>query len=359
MQNRDRYTSVADFLDDESFKRWILLNDDSDSWEVWTLDKPHRGKMVDEARLWLLALRVPTEKVAIQEIQEQLKNTWLKVEQKKLQKTVQFYKAVWFQAAASVVLLLSVLGALYLYQKNHAIQAQAFEKQEKKLDSIVTVNASDHPQLVMLSDGSSVLLQPKSKLVYPSHFSKNERKVYLSGDAFFEISKNKNRPFYVYANELITKVVGTSFRIKAFSDEKNVEVVVRTGKVNVSTQNSEVKELELLPNEGARLSRKNLKFQKIEDLTQEKILTQELSNIEKLSFEFSDVPVLQIFKTIEQAYAVEIAYPKDKLENCYLTTSLSDQPLAEKLKIVCASLGTNTTYKIFNNQITINTNGCN
>ena len=85
-------------------------------------------------------------------------------------------------------------------------------------------NNSNKPQIITLSDGSSVLLQPNSKLSYPKIFTGNERKVYLSGEGFFEISKNPKKPFFVYANEIVTKVVGTSFRVKAYSDQPDVEV---------------------------------------------------------------------------------------------------------------------------------------
>jgi hypothetical protein len=57
-----------------------------------------------------------------------------------------------------------------------------------------------------------------------------------------------------------------------------------------------------------------------------------------LGFEFTDIPVAQIFKTIEQAYLVNIDFPQAKLKDCYLTTSLNDQPLPEKLKIICRAL---------------------
>ena len=88
-------------------------------------------------------------------------------------------------------------------------------------------------------------------------------------------------------------------------------------------------------------------------------LTHTIGNIEQLSFEFTDIPVAQIFKTIEQAYLVEIDFPEEKLKDCHLTTSLTDQPLPEKLKIICKSIGNNTSYEMNGNQIIIISNGCN
>ncbi|PWJ55046.1 uncharacterized protein DUF4974 [Dyadobacter jejuensis] len=362
MQQRDRYISVEEFLGDASFKRWIHEDVDSDEWEAWTLENAQRAKLVDEARLWILAMRIPKEQVSTSEISAQFLLTKDKIENKR--RTAKLHQGFWLKLAAASIALVTIIGTYYLTRLARSFdRPQAFESVKGEADggrsvSITKANTTDRPLLVMLSDGSSVLLQPKSKLTFPEKFSSDARKVYLSGDAFFEISKNKKHPFYVFANELVTEVVGTSFRVKAYPNNKNVEVVVRTGKVKVTTQHMEGEEIELLPNEGARLQRNNLQLEKIDDLTQERDLSEELSNIERLSFEFTDVPVLQILKTIEQAYAVEIDYPVKKLDNCYLTTSLSDQPLAEKLKIICESLGEGTTYKIVNSHITIYSVGC-
>jgi len=115
----------------------------------------------------------------------------------------------------------------------------------------------------------------------------------------------------------------------------------------------------LLPNQALRFLRSDLKFNKITNITEDEALVRNVGNIEQLSFEFTDIPVAQIFETIEQAYLVDIDYPKNKLKDCHLTTSLSDQPLTEKLKIICKSIGTNTSFEMNGNQITITSEGCN
>ncbi|MPR35245.1 FecR family protein [Salmonirosea aquatica] len=369
MQQRDQYTSVEHFLDDESFKRWVLRGEDTQGWEEWTVDTPQRAKLVKDARVGLLAMRVPEEKVSRPEIQEALQNTWAKIKASDTpyQNTVRvpFMKQNWWKIAVSVLITGTLLMGLYRAWPGTLPELlQSSPAPENQIATLIQkTNTADHPLLIMLPDGSSVLLQPRSTLRYPVRFDERSRTVYLTGDGFFEISKNPEKPFYVYANELVTKVVGTSFRVKAFTDQENVEIVVRTGKVNVtSTQsagNPESEKVLLLPNQGLRFARQSGIFEKIEDLTQEKNLTRDLSNIEKLSFEFADVPVAQIFKTLEQAYLVKIDFPAEKLTNCYLTTSLNDQPLSEKLKIICESLGRRTRYYINENQITIQSDGCN
>ena len=107
------------------------------------------------------------------------------------------------------------------------------------------------------------------------------------------------------------------------------------------------------------LLKRSATFDKVTDIIKDKSLFQYSTNIEQLSFEFNDIPVTQIFNTIEQAYQVKIDYPKQKLKDCFLTTSLSDEPLLEKLKIICNALGKNTSYEMNENQIIITTDGCN
>ncbi|MBK0369122.1 FecR family protein [Flavobacterium agrisoli] len=371
MQNRNQYTQVEDFLDDKSFRQWILHNTNSENWERWTVEHPERAKLVEEARICILAMKVDQTPVLQSTVSSALQQTWNRIATKEatLHHTentrIKIWNAPWFKnTAALFLILLSIAWGfkhfVYTTESETVYEELIIENNEGLVEQ---TNNSKNPQIITLSDGSSVLLQPESKISYPKIFSTTERKVYLSGEAFFEISKNKKKPFYVFANEVITKVVGTSFRICAFENQPNVEVIVRTGKVKVTSNNENSKtnkeEVTLLPNEAIRFVRQTAKFDKITDITKDVILKQATKNIEQLSFEFTDIPVNQIFKTIEQAYQVEIDFPKEALKNCHLTTSLSDQPLPEKLKIICKSLGNNTTYEMNGNVIIISSEGCN
>ncbi|CAM2994106.1 FecR family protein [Flavobacterium succinicans] len=367
MQKRDFYTEIDDFLMDESFKLWVHNNQDNKNWEEWTLENPKRAKLVEESRLWILALKTNEQKLTREELQSALLSTWDKIEikekQKKGKRTFNIQHIKWTQLAASLLLFVFIGYSFYnLHLKNTASKIDNVLTKNIHDGIIVQINNSNKPQIITLSDKSSVLLQPNSKLSYPIHFTGNERKVYLSGEGFFEISKNPKKPFLVFANEIVTKVVGTSFRISAFENQPNIEVLVRTGKVKVKSQkNSTIKneEITLLPNEAVRFTKKDATFNKVTNIIKDKSLFQSSTNIEQLSFEFNDIPVSQIFNTIEQAYQVKIVYPKQKLKDCFLTTSLSDEPLQEKLKIICNALGKNTSYEMNENQIIITTEGCN
>ena len=370
MQERNNYTEIEDFLANESFQRWIRFKNDQQGWEEWTLENPKRAKLVEEARLWLLAMKVNDTSLSPIVIKTALQSTWAKIDKQEKQedptiRIVKLLKKYRVNAAAAVLLfaLLSTwfYNSLYIPESNIITYNELINENGEGL--VEQTNNSNKAQIITLSDGSSVLLKPDSKLSYPKIFTGNERKVYLSGEGFFEISKNPKKPFFVYANEIVTKVVGTSFRIKAYNDQPNVEVIVRTGKVKVKSsqliKDSKEKEIVLLPNQALRFIRKKLIFNKITDITLDKNLTQNEGNIEQLSFEFTDIPISQIFKTIEQAYLIKIDFPVEKLKNCHLTTSLNDQPLPEKLKIICKSIGNDTSYEMNGNQIIITSDGCN
>lgn len=367
MQRRNQYTEIEDFLADESFQSWVRSNEDLKNWEEWTLENPLRAKLVEEARLWILAMKVPENNLDASQIQTALVATWNKIEKKETsrKKEIKIWNNNWLRSAAAVLVfgLLASWTYSHLFIPNNSTQIYNELIHDNGEGLVEQTNNSNKPQIITLSDGSSVLLQPKSKLSYPKIFVGNERRVYLSGEGFFEISKNPEKPFLVFANEIVTKVIGTSFRVTAFSNEPDVEILVRTGKVKVQSNEmalsfNKKEEITLLPNEALRFTRKSSTFNKITDITKDETLVHSVRTIEQLSFDFTDIPVSQIFKTIEQAYLVNIKFPKDKLKDCHLTTSLNDQPLPEKLKIICKALGNKTSYEMNGNQIIIYSDGC-
>ncbi len=368
MQKRDKYNKIEDFLGDASFRHWVFTKEDFHNWQEWTLENRTRGRLVEEASLFLAAMGVSELEVSQEALQAAYSTTKNKIllSELKNQKSKAIWNKVWFKAAAAVLILFS---AYFYFQTKHYNSNSSEISYETLLEKnneglIEHTNNSSTIQVVSLSDGSSVLLQPKSKLSYPKKFGENNRQVVLSGEAFFEIKQNPQKPFLVYTNEVVTKVLGTSFRVIAYDDDSQIEILVKTGKVNVSQNKAITSKLgtpiDLLPDESIVFDRRNVVFEKIQMRNLNSPLAKDESEkIENLSFEFEDTPVSEIIKTIEKAYAVEIQYPEEMLKNCYLTTSLNDQPLNEKLSILCESLGNNTRFESNNNEIIIKTSGCN
>lgn len=116
----------------------------------------------------------------------------------------------------------------------------------------VTVPSGERLQL-LFQDGSKVYLNSNSHIRYPKKFSFFERKVYLEGEAWFEVSKGADWPFVVDLNCLKVKVLGTTFNVKAYPGDEKVNVTLKEGKVNLELASSRT--VNLAPGEKATYNR--------------------------------------------------------------------------------------------------------
>lgn len=236
-------------------------------------------------------------------------------------------------------------------------------------DSAVTkFNSTGQSQVVILSDSSKVTLQPQSSINYPKHFTADKREVYLKGEAFFQITKNPRRPFLVYYNNIITKVIGTSFNINTNPATGNVEVVVKTGKVQVYENEELLKRQEqnnaviITPNQKAIYKEENRLFQTTLVETPLPIIANEVINtdsipIKKEPFIYEQAKLSDIFQHLIKRYGIDIVVENDNINNCLFTGDISDNNLYNKLKIIC--LTTNASYEINGTTILVKGKGCN
>lgn len=102
---------------------------------------------------------------------------------------------------------------------------------------------------VLFQDGSKVHLNSGSRIRYPKKFGLSERKVHLEGEAWFEVAKNKNRPFIVDLSYMDIKVLGTTFDVKAYPDEEAIFVALETGAIELKSRS--FKSYQLHPGEKA------------------------------------------------------------------------------------------------------------
>ncbi|PTQ97863.1 FecR family protein [Mucilaginibacter yixingensis] len=155
---------------------------------------------------------------------------------------------------------------------------------------------------VVLPDGTQVWLNSASSLKFPTTFSGSERRVTLTGEGYFEVAKNKEKPFYVDINHVEVRVLGTHFNIAAYEDDNDITTTLLEGAVQVknSDQSSTIK-----PGEQAVV--KN-------DCNAIKVSP---ANIEKAMawkngyFIFGDEDIKSIMKKISRWYDVEVVYSGD------------------------------------------------
>jgi ferric-dicitrate binding protein FerR (iron transport regulator) len=90
-----------------------------------------------------------------------------------------------------------------------------------------------------LSDGTRILLDSGTQLSYPQKFTPDKREVFLNGEAYFNVTGDKKRPFVVYANHAVIEVVGTQFNVRAWDQTRKVTVAVAEGQVILGLRNAE------------------------------------------------------------------------------------------------------------------------
>lgn len=179
---------------------------------------------------------------------------------------------------------------------------------------------------VNLPDGSKVWLNAESSLEYPAFFSGTERKVELSGEAYFEISPNKLMPFKVLSAGQTVEVLGTHFNINAYSNEPQIRTTLIEGSVKVSERSAK-KVSYLKPGEEA-LNKKGEIF--IRDANVEQAMAWKNGN-----FQFNDMYLVDIMRQLERWYDVEIDYsaiPNTRY-NAYMSRDINLSRVLEILEV--------------------------
>ena len=224
-------------------------------------------------------------------------------------------------------------------------------------------NLTKSPLKVVLEDGSQVTLQPLAKLYY-SVKQYHKREVFLEGDAFFDVTKNKEAPFFVYSGAIVTKVLGTSFNI-INPLNGNTEVLVKSGRVQVYEniiKGKAVKNISqpviLQPNHKVIFHAENKTLELT--LAEKPELVKKTNGYtsldsSKIEFVYVRARLKDVLKELETHYGIEIIVPNEDLYNCYFTGDITEQDLYTKLKMIC--LTTNTNYEINGTKILITGSG--
>ncbi len=263
-----------------------------------------------------------------------------------------------YAVAATFFLAAILLGFLLLHHPGE--QTPAGTAATAGLKSVRNTDVKEIS--VMLEDNSTVLLAPGSELSYPAHFMSNSREVYLSGEAFFTITEGVDRPFFVNAGKITTKVLGTSFRVRSSRDGSEVEVSVRTGKVSVYEKTRENDEKSdkagngviLMPNQQVTFHQENGLF--ITGLVEKpEILPEAELRYSKL-FDYHDTELSQVLSDLKTAYNIDLELEKESLGECPLTANLNQKDLYVRLELICAAI--QGSYRVKGTTILIDGKGC-
>lgn len=359
-----------DFAADPSFRSWKLDGDAEDArfWTEWVELHPHKEKDIEKAALLLDAIGESFDQITEFEIRNELHRiagrlTGPEDEEEEV-KVVSLWSGRWNWVAAATLIGMIGLG-WWLVQSNAKPEPLSYADLVENTELPLTefTNTEKIPYSLALPDGSTIVLQPGSKVSYQQEFTGDQREIYLSGEGFFDVVRNPAKPFYVYANNVVTKVLGTSFTVKANPGEDQVQVEVKTGRVSVFKNSSKSK----VANTGAPKIENEIVLkpnQKLVFLAKENLFARSLVEqpevlpdaVVKLTFDFKATPIEQVFEELAKAYGIEIVYDKELMKNCYLTGSFADEPLFEKLDLITRTIS--AKYQQIDGQIVIFSNGC-
>jgi len=265
---------------------------------------------------------------------------WEKVDSQLPSKKKRIIHISWVYRVAAIFILL-VATSILVWRMSDSNQ---------KFNEFATTQSDFSNPEVVLPDGSKVKLNHGSKLIYPKNFSGNTREVTLSGEAFFDVAKNPEKPFIIKTAGASIKVLGTTFNVYAYSESQTVEVIVKTGKVElnelVSSKTENGEKVLLLPGEKGTFDKQN------------KTIAKETTfNPNNLSWytheiEFKYTRLSDVLQTLQRAYNLQITVEEGVDLDQKLSATFSQQQPDYIMEVIAMTQNLNLK-KTSNNQFII------
>ena len=202
------------------------------------------------------------------------------------------------------------------------IEGEHFLNDGKSLDYRQQASAPDSARLdtlriprggeyrIVLSDGTRVWMNAESELTYPAHFTGKQRSVTLKGEAYFEVARNTDNPFYVTIGDMEVKVLGTSFNVSAYPGEKRHTTLVE-GNVAVTWQQQEVS---VQPGQQAIEDEKGLQVKKVNVMN--------YIGWKERRFVYKEQNLSEVLKELERWYDVQFLMVDKAIGHLHLTANL-------------------------------------
>ncbi|MTI32557.1 FecR family protein [Xanthovirga aplysinae] len=241
---------------------------------------------------------------------------------------------------ASVLVLAVGLGLIYKFTSN----------QNPTAPTLVAISTQENILQDTLPDGSIIRLNQYSELSYLSNFAKNDRKVVLSGEAYFDVAHDGSKPFVIDAGDAEVRVLGTSFNVRAIPEEEEVSVVVENGKVRLSSQIKKDQKTELIAGEKGILNQKKQKVEKTLELDPKELFWHNRTLV------FNRTELFQVIQTLNDLFDTEISTENKNILDCRLTATFKNEPIGEILNVIAATF--ELEVMVENEKITLSGRGC-
>jgi len=291
-----------------------------DNLNIWIADNKNNEQIFNQTKqdLELINLTNSMNKINIDSAWEKVKNRIQEADENESviskSRTLNFSRV--FKYAAMVVILLGI-GFISNKIYNNKVNNTFVEY----------LSNSEQGKELILPDGSTVVLNANSKLSFSKVFANNERRVTLEGEAFFDVTKNPNKPFIIETNNAEVKVLGTSFNVNANLPNKQVEVFVKTGLVQLSDASNSNNKILIEPGNVGVLDNKqifkhtNIDANKIAWKTKEIVFKEE-----KLD---------NVIKILNRVYNANIVCTDQAVLDLNYTSTFEGQEIDSILNVIC------------------------
>jgi ferric-dicitrate binding protein FerR (iron transport regulator) len=316
-------------------------------------------KVRDTAAGQLNAEQVYATHFVKMQIGQQFDNTAIPEE---VEEPVKSRKNWWIMAAAATVL---IFGSLVWYQAGKV--RPLTEQTDSNKNEIFTKKGSKTN--IRLPDGTQVWMNADSKITYPDNFRGSIREVQLTGEAFFDVVKDKTRPFVIHTRTVDIKVLGTAFNVRSYPDEKKTETALIRGLVEVTLVNRPDKKIILHPNEKLSVDNSTVTSHSTQDAAGSKDLYEPGLQLGKINFlsadssavatawinnklVFDDEPFDQVASKIERWYNINVVIKQDTLKNLRFSAEFEKESLQEVMEALRMTTG-RFAYRISDETVTV------
>jgi len=257
---------------------------------------------------------------------------------------------LWYAAVGVAAVLLAYVAIIF---NNKPVSSGDKQLADAGIQEFVLITNNTHQiYKKALPDNSTVWLSPGSQIKFPKVFDQRYRAISMSGECFFEVTKNPKRPFVINSGSIITKVWGTSFRVHDDIKDKQANVSVITGKVSVSINQNKTDNVDYSLNKNEVML---YPHQKVVYLASKNILKPQIadeSNMQiwaRVNLAFENKPLSDIVPVLNSKFHVHIKVVNEKLNHYILNADMAGFNLPDVLEALKKSL--NVSYEIHNNEI--------
>ena len=229
-----------------------------------------------------------------------------------------------WMAAAAVLVILPALTLL--------VHRMVTENKPETVQMTASA-ANGQTRTVYLPDSTKVVLNSGSVLFYPSDFSDNERRVCLSGEAVFDVTADKDRPFLVSTSDITVKVFGTLFDVQAYPEDPMVSASLSRGSVGIFRNNDSGNPTMLHPGEEFRMLKEDGSY-KISSVEPENVSLWERGGV---CLNAGDIH--ELIRILERRFNVNIYLTSDKYDSEIITAKfIHGESIDEILTVICRLL---------------------